>query len=102
MIGASTYQLIRNLLAPQKPAEKAFNDLVKLVQKHYQPNRSIIVQCFKFNFHSSELAESYQLYHLQNSQRKPLEITLLVNQKELTMEIGTRAALSLISEKTLH
>ena len=40
-----------------------------------------------------ELAESYQLYHLQNSQSKPLEITLLVNQKELTMEIDTRAAL---------
>ena len=44
VVGASTYQLIRNLVAPQKPTEKAFNDLVKLVQEHYQPNRSVIVQ----------------------------------------------------------
>ena len=57
MVGESIYQLIRNLLAPQKPTEKAFNDLVKLVQKHYQPNRSIIAQCFKFNFHSRQPGE---------------------------------------------
>ena len=58
VVGASTYQLIRNLVAPCKPTEKAFNDLVKLVQEHYQPNRSIIVQRFKFNSRSRQPGES--------------------------------------------
>ena len=58
VVGASTYQLIRNLVAPRKPTEKAFNDLVKLVQEHYQPNRSIIVQRFKFNSRSRQPGES--------------------------------------------
>ena len=41
VVGASIYQLIRNLIAPAaaKPTEKAFSNLVRLVQEHYQPNR---------------------------------------------------------------
>ena len=39
VVGASIYQLIRNLVAPAKPMEKAFSNLVRLVQEHYQPNR---------------------------------------------------------------
>ena len=31
VVGASTYQLIKNLVAPQKPTEKGFDDLVTLV-----------------------------------------------------------------------
>ena len=38
--GASTYQLIRNLVAPAKPTSKSFDDLVKLVKnitsRHHQ------------------------------------------------------------------
>ena len=48
--GASTYQLIRNLLAPEKPSTKSFDELVLLVQNHLQPLPSVIVQ--RFNFHS--------------------------------------------------
>ena len=47
--GAATYQLIRNLVAPNKPTEKTFSDLVTLVKDHYQPRPSTIVQ--RFNFH---------------------------------------------------
>ena len=35
--GAPTYQLIRNLTAPDKPSSKSFDELVKLVQTHHQP-----------------------------------------------------------------
>ena len=58
MVGASTYQLIKNLVTPAKPTEKAFDDLVRLVQDHYQPNRSVIVQRFKFNSQSRLPGES--------------------------------------------
>ena len=48
--GASTYQLIRNLVAPAKPVDHTFAEIVKLVQDHHQPPPSAIVQ--RFNFHS--------------------------------------------------
>ena len=48
--GASTYQLIRNLVAPDLPKDRSFDELVKLVQDHHQPPPSAIVQ--RFNFHS--------------------------------------------------
>ena len=48
--GASTYQLIRSLVAPAKPPEKTFAELVKVVQDHHQLRPSIIVQ--RFHFHN--------------------------------------------------
>ena len=49
VVRASFYQLVRNMVAPAKPTEKAFSNLVRLALEHYQPNRSVIVQRFKFN-----------------------------------------------------
>ena len=40
--GAPTYQLIRNLVAPQRPIEKSFAEIVKLMSDHYQPKPSPI------------------------------------------------------------
>lgn len=34
---ASTYQLIRDLVAPAKPTSKSFDELIKLVKDHHQP-----------------------------------------------------------------
>ena len=56
--GAPTYQLIRNLVAPQKPTEKSFTEIVKLMSDHYQPKPSPIVQCFLFNTRSRKQGES--------------------------------------------
>ena len=44
------YQLIRNLLAPAKPTDKTFTQIVEAVEQHLQPRPSVIVQ--RFNFHS--------------------------------------------------
>ena len=49
---------------------------------------------------TDEEPDSYQLFNLQEPHNEPLKITMLVNQKQLQMEIDTGAALSLISEKT--
>ena len=43
---ASTYQLIRNLVAPAKPTDKSFADIVALVQEHHHPPLSVTVQHF--------------------------------------------------------
>ena len=47
--GTATYQLIRNLLAPKKPAEADYKDIVQALTTHYNPNPSKIAERFKFN-----------------------------------------------------
>ena len=49
-VGGPTYQLIRNLLAPEKPHNKTFAQIVEAV---IQPKPSVIV---RFNFHSRSRA----------------------------------------------
>ena len=49
MVGAETYQLTQSLVAPKKPKERTFVQLVKLVQEHHQSTHSAIVQRYKFN-----------------------------------------------------
>ena len=48
--GPQTYQLLKNLLAPKKPTEKTFQEIVAVLKDHWQPKPSEIVQ--RFNFHS--------------------------------------------------
>ena len=47
--GATTYQLVRNLLSPNKPAETDYKDVVAALTAHYNPNPSQITERFKFN-----------------------------------------------------
>ena len=56
--GAPTYQLIRNLVAPEKPTDKSLQELVALVQNHLTPSPSEIVQRFKFNSRSQKEGEA--------------------------------------------
>ena len=36
-------------IAPDKPTDRSFTELVKLVGDHYSPIPSVIVKCFRFN-----------------------------------------------------
>ena len=56
--GAETYQLIRSLLAPTKPTEKSFSDIINVMSEHYQPTPSPIVQRYHFNSRSRKQGES--------------------------------------------
>ena len=47
--GSKVYKLMCDLLAPAKPKEKSYQELVKLIQDHLAPKPSEIVQKFKFN-----------------------------------------------------
>ena len=44
--GPKTNQLVKNLLTPEKPADKSYADIVQLVKAHLDPKPSIIVQRF--------------------------------------------------------
>ncbi|KAL5516835.1 hypothetical protein EMCRGX_G002259 [Ephydatia muelleri] len=47
--GPATFKLIRSLIAPDKPSDKSFEQIVKAVSDHLCPKPSSILQCFYFN-----------------------------------------------------
>ena len=67
--GVSTYTVIWNLLAPDLPSTKSFDDIVEAAGKHFNPKPSSIVQRFRFNSRARMEGESVaefvaQLRHL--------------------------------------
>ena len=60
--GAATYKLIRNLLAPTKPVDATFKDIVKLLTEHYQPKPSKVVLHYLFNSCVRKQGESVATY----------------------------------------
>ena len=68
-MGAKTYKLVRALVAPEDPKNKSYEDLAKLLQDHFIPKPSAIVQRFKFDTRSQQPGEiiavfSTELRHL--------------------------------------
>lgn len=60
--GRKTYKLMRDLLAPDKPNTKTFDELTELIKEHKHPEPSESIQRFKFNSrtrHSDESVRSY-------------------------------------------
>ena len=61
-VGGPTYQLIRNLLAPDKPTSKTFAEIVEAVMQHHQPKPSVIAQLFNFHSRSRHSGENVSTY----------------------------------------
>ena len=47
--GPKTYSLLRDLLAPTKPQEKSFAELLTTLTSHYKPKPIVITECFHFH-----------------------------------------------------
>ena len=60
--GAQTYKLVRSLVAPQKPTEFSYSELVKKVSDHYHPKPSVTVQRFTFNSRARKPSEPIAVY----------------------------------------
>lgn len=48
LIGEAAFITLRNLLFPKKPVEVNYDDIVKILLKHYAPKRSVVVERYKF------------------------------------------------------
>ena len=62
LIGRKTYTLLRDLLAPEKPATKSFQQIVTTLQQHLSPKPLEIaerVRFYKRNQHEEEGILSY-------------------------------------------
>ena len=44
VIGDKAYALLRNLVAPVKPATKSFRELVEVMKKHLKPKPPVIAE----------------------------------------------------------
>ena len=49
VIGSKTYGLLRNLLTPEKPADKTYGQLVEVMKNHLSPKPLIIAKRLKFH-----------------------------------------------------
>jgi len=56
--GATTYQLIRNLVAPRKPTQQPLDELIQLAEDHHAPKLSVTVLRFKFNLRTQSDRET--------------------------------------------
>ena len=44
VVGPATYKLIRNLVSPDKPSTKTYDQIVTIMKDHFDPKPSEIVQ----------------------------------------------------------
>ena len=49
VIGTKAYTLLRNILAPEKPATKDYSQLVEAMRSHLDPKPIVIAERFKFH-----------------------------------------------------
>ena len=49
VVGHDAYNLLRSLIAPEKPTEKTFEQLVAVLTEHYSPKPTEVMQRFRFN-----------------------------------------------------
>ena len=53
---------LRNLVAPAKPLDKNYHELIAVMNKHQNPKPSVRVERYKFNIRESQPGESIQFY----------------------------------------
>ena len=62
VIEPKPYKLIRSLLAPVKPTDKTYDELVKKQTEHYSPTPSEVMKRFRFNSRSRKTGETVAAY----------------------------------------
>ena len=61
-VGSSTYVTLKSLLAPVKPADKKFDEIVAVLTKHYSPPPSEVVQSYRFFSRVRQQGESVSAF----------------------------------------
>ena len=56
-IGAPTYSLLSDLLAPAAPGSKSLREILDTLRRHFEPKRVVIAQRFHFHKHDQAAGE---------------------------------------------
>lgn len=127
VIGATTYGLLRSLLAPEKPSSKTYKDLVDTLDGHFSPKPIVIAERFRFHKRNQEEGETIAQYvavlkklsehcdfgaHLQDAMRDRLVCGLnneAIQRKLLTEEkldykkaVDVALAMETVARESLH
>ena len=62
LIRAATYKLLRSLVAPSKPGEKTYQELIQALTAHFSPTPSPIMCRFKFHSRCRQPGESIAVF----------------------------------------
>ena len=62
VVGPATYKLMRNLVSPDKPSSKTFDQLKQVMKEHFNPKPSEMVQRYVFDSRSRQPTESVSAY----------------------------------------
>ena len=62
VVGQKTYGLIRDLLAPEKPADKVYTEIVAVMKQHLNPKPIVIAERYKFHQRVQKEEESVACY----------------------------------------
>lgn len=65
IMGMKTYNLVKNLCAPNKPSEKTYEEIVKLMEEHLSPKPSFIAERYKFSLRNQGEHETVSDYIVQ-------------------------------------
>ena len=58
LIGASTYRILKDLLAPAKPSTKTYAELVTALRDHFSPPTLTLAERFQFGIRNQKVGES--------------------------------------------
>ena len=62
LVGPRTYDLLKNLCAPELPKEKDFKTLSDLLSKHFNPKPLVIAERFQFHKRDMKVGETVLQY----------------------------------------
>ena len=62
VIGPTTYQLLRSLIAPDKPGNQSYANIVETLTNHFRPTPSEIIERYKFHSRFRKPGESVATY----------------------------------------
>ncbi len=65
LIGRSASNLLCSLIAPVKPSEQMFEQLVEVLTAHYSPKPNEVMQRFRFNSRARKEGESVAQYRAE-------------------------------------
>ncbi|CAC5425909.1 unnamed protein product [Mytilus coruscus] len=65
LIGGKTYALLRNLSTPEKPKEKSYENIVKVLKEHLSPAPLVLAERFRFHKRDQKSGESINEYVAQ-------------------------------------
>ena len=65
MLGPQTFKLLSSLVAPVKPGEKTYKDMVDVLKEHYCPEPSEVVQRLQFYARDHKPGENISTYYAE-------------------------------------